>query len=92
MSPTVSALNAKYKITTNEDGYPISQNARSTIKINKASGTLPAWINSGRVVDFARIRAKSAVREPLRPTTAKTNHTSQGAYKRGPLSQGTAYH
>jgi len=90
LSPTVSALNAHFRITTNEDGYPVSQNAKSSNKINRASGTLPVWVNSGRIVDFARIRTKSAVKDPVRPTTAKTNNTSHAAYKQGPLSQGTA--
>ena len=58
--------------------------------INRASGTLPVWVNSGRVIDFARIRTKSAVKDPVRPTTAKTNNTSHVGYKHGALSQGTA--
>jgi len=48
---------------------------------------LPAWVNTGKVVDWTKIRTQESAKQSIRPTTAKTNSTSINR-RGGPLSQG----
>ena len=43
----------RFKSTQGDDSsYPVFNKTRSALRFNKQSGTLPTWVNSGRVVDY----------------------------------------
>jgi hypothetical protein len=91
-SPDATEIEQKirFKSTQEDDfSYPVFNKTRSAIRFNKQSGTLPAWVNSGRVVD-TNFRRSSSLLKHERPMTAKTAKTmTTSANIRGGLSHRT---